>query len=88
MLKCPYVLQPSWVPRWPMGLPTDLVFGCLDGAAVAMDQFPAGTTPSPTMERRARVALASSRSQWGWVRAGNCWDDGFPSLQPLCRNPI
>lgn len=64
------------------GLPTQ----CLDGAAVAMDQLPARTTPSPTMERR--VDLAFSRSQWVWVRTGNCWDDGFPSLQPLCRNPL
>lgn len=35
-----------------VGLPTDPKFGCLDGAAVAMDQLPARTTPSPTMERR------------------------------------
>lgn len=52
MLKCPHVLQPLWVPRWPMGLLTDLVFGYLDGAAVAMDQLPARTTPNPMMERR------------------------------------
>lgn len=87
MLKCPHVLQPLWVSHSPMDLLTDLVFGCLDGAAVAMDQLPARTTQSPDDGQKERVDPTSSRSQWGWVRTGNCWCDGFPSVQPCAEIP-
>lgn len=57
------------------GLPTDLVFGCLDGAA------PCKNHPKPHDGEKGR-------RQQGWVRAGDRWYNGFPSLQPRSRNPI
>lgn len=54
------------VPHWPMDLPSDLVFGCLDGAAEAMDQLPARTTPSPMMEGRKGLMQAPAEACEGW----------------------